>query len=380
MTDNAASPANGSTRLTVLITDLSPAQIGASNITVALAQGLSRRGHRAIVFSPGASDASVNTLRQAGVTVVTRLGQVGIAPDIIHGQGNVAAVMAMAFFPSCPAIFICHSPDSAADRPPLLPRIRSYVTFDEACRDRLLNDGTAPDKVVLLPAATDVDVRASQFDRLYASARSDAPSPNPADDLRALGGFLEDFLISPDLSRPWAALQRAITTEPNAQEQMLERQIGKLKEALLARFDGLERRLAAAPARPARKQVQPIELSAALRHGDAGAEFGSNLSITTARGQWQYAVTLACPPISGPGTIVVDAEVEKGAIGFGLNGPDLKAYVGDETVLEATDGRQKIEIAVADGAPPRLVLVVRNVSDRGRSRGTIFAAAAVTEG
>ena len=81
-----------------------------------------------------------------------------------------------------------------------------------------------------------------------------------------------------------------------------------------------------------------------------------------------------------PETIVIDAAVEKGAIGFGLNGPDLKAYVGDEMVLEVGDGRQKVEIPVAGGAPRRLVLVVRNVSDRGRSRGTIFGAAAVTEG
>ena len=380
MTDSSAPPANGSTRLTVLITELSPPQFGASNITVELAQGLSRRGHRPIVFSPGAGDASVNALRQAGVTVVTRLNQVGVAPDIIHGQGNVTAIMAIAFFPSCPAIFICRSADSPADRPPLLPRIASYVAFDDSCRDRLRNDGVPADKLVLLPRAADIISRVAEFEQLYSNILSSPSQLKPADDMRALGAFLEDFLISPDLSRPWAALHQAIAGETNAQEQMLERHIGRLKEVLLARFDGLERRLAAAPARPVRKQVQPIDLSAALRHGDAGAEYGSNLSITTARGQWQYAVTLACPPISGSGTIVVDAEVEKGAIGFGLNGPDLKAYVGDETVLEATDGRQKIEIAIAEGAPPRLVLVVRNISDRGRSRGTIFGAAAVTEG
>src|SRR5579864_7849320 len=158
VTDTAASPANGSNRLTVLITDLSPAQTGATRVTVDLAQGLSRRGHRAIVFSPGAADASVDALRRAGVTVVTRLSQVGIAPDIIHGQGNVAAAMAMAFFPSCPAIFACHSPDAAA-RPPLLPRIRSYVAFDEACRDRLQRDGAPAERIVMLPATTDADSR-----------------------------------------------------------------------------------------------------------------------------------------------------------------------------------------------------------------------------
>ena len=381
MTDTAASPASGSNRLTVLITDLSPAQTGASGITVELAQGLSRRGHRGIVFSPGASDTSVDTLRRAGVTVVTRLNQVSVAPDIIHGQGNVATVMAMSFFASCPAIFICHSPDQAADRPPLLPRIRSYVAFDQACRDRLQRDGASADRIVILPAATESDSRVAQFERLYADILSNTSPTNATDDMRALGAFLEDFLVSPDDSRPWAALHRAIAEDAaDAQEQALKRHLGDLEQTLLARFDRLERRLGEAPTRPARKQVLPIDLSAAVRHGDAGAEYGSNLSITTARGQWQYAVTLACPAVSGSGTIVVDAEVEKGAIGFGLNGPDLKSYVGDEMVLEAADGRQRIEIAIADGAPRRLVLVVRNVSDRGRSRGTIFGAAAVMEG
>jgi Glycosyltransferase Family 4 len=382
VTDHASSRAlDGSNRLTVLITNLSPLQADASNAAVDLAQGLSRRGHRPIVFSPGASTAAVVALRQSGVTVVDRLNQVAIAPDIIHGQGNVAAVMAIAAFPSCPVVFACCSPDSAADRPPLLPRIKRYVAVDDRCRDRLLRDGVRADRIVLLQAAIDPDSDVAQFEKVYADVLSDESPLDPPAEMRALGVFLEDFLISPDLSRPWTALYGAITGEAvDVQEQALKSHIGRLQEALLARFDDLERRIGGAPARPARKQVQPIDLSTALRHGDASAEFGNDLSITTARGQWQYAVTLACPPITEPGTIVVDAQVEKGSIGFGLNGPDLKAYVGDEMVLEAGDGRQKVEIPVSGDAPRRLVLVLRNVSDRGRSRGTIFGAAAVTEG
>ncbi len=378
MTDTATSPANGSNRLTVLITDLSPAHAGASNASVELAQGLSRRGHRAIVFSPGAAEQSVDALRRAGVTVVTRLNQVSILPDLIHGQGNVAMVVAMSFFPNCPAIFICHSSNSAADRPPLLPRINRYVAVDDTCRDRLLRDGAAVDRIVSLTAAADSEQRITQFEQLYAAILASSSQTSPADEMRALGVFLEDFLVSPDVSRAWAELHRTIGGEA-ADIADLKHRIGQLEQTLLARLDNLERRLGTASVRPARKQVLPIDLSAALRHGDAGAEYGSNLSITTARAQWQYAVTLACPSISGRGTIVIDAEVEKGAIGFGLNGPDLKAYVGDEMVLEAADGRQRIEVAIADGAPRRLVLVVRNVSDRGRSRGTIFGAAAVIE-
>lgn len=378
MTDTAISPADGLNRLAVLITNLSPLRAGTSNAAVDLAQGLSRRGHRPIVFSPGVASAAVDALRQSGVTVVDRLNQVAIAPDIIHGQGNVATVMAMATFPSCPAIFACHSSDLAADRPPLLPRIKRYVASDEQCRERLLRDGVAAHSIVLLQA--DPGSRVAQFERLYADILSDTSTQDSVAEMRALGRFLEDFLISPDLSRPWTALYSEVSGEAvDVQGEALKRHTGKMQEVLLARLDDLERRLGV-PARPARKQVQPIDLSTALRHGDASAEFGSDLSITTARGQWQYAVTLACPSITGPQTIVIDAAVEKGALGFGLNGPDLKAYVGDEMVLELGDGRQKVEIPVAGGAPGRLVLVVRNVSDRGRSRGTIFGAATVTEG
>jgi hypothetical protein len=379
VTDNAASPADATNRLAVLITNLSPLRAGTPNAAVDLAQGLSRRGHRPIVFSPGAAGADIDALRQSGVTVVDRLSQVAVVPDIIHGYGNVATVMAMAAFPRSPAIFACQSPESASDRPPLLPQIKRYAAIDDRCRDRLLRDGARADSIVVLHA--DPDSRAAQFEQIYADILSDRSPSDPLDEMRALGRFLEDFLISPDLSRPWSALYSAIAGEAiDVHAQAVKLHTGKLQDVLLARLDDLERRLGGVAQRPARKQVLPIDLSTALRHGDASAEFGSDLSITTARGQWQYAVTLVCPPLDGPGTVTVDAEVEKGSIGFGLNGPDLKAYVGDEMVLEVGDRRQKIEIPVPQGAPRRLVLVVRNVSDRGRSRGTIFGAAAVSEG
>jgi hypothetical protein len=379
VTDNTASPADATNRLAVLITNLSPLRADTSNAAVDLARGLSRRSHRPIVFSPGAARADIDALRQSGVTVVDRLSQVAVVPDIIHGYGNVGTVMAMATFPRCPAIFACQSPESAIDQPPLLPQIKRYTAADDRCRDRLLRHGVRADSIVALHA--DLDLRVAQVEQIYADILSDQSPADPHDEMRALGRFLEDFLISPDLSRPWSALYSAIAGEAvDVHAQALKLHTGRLQDALLARLDDLERRLGAMSPRPQRKQVLPIDLSTALRHGDASAEFGSDLSITTARGQWQYAVTLACPPLNGPGTVVVDAAVEKGSIGFGLNGPDLKAYVGDEMVLEVGDRRQKIEIPVPQGAPRRLVLVVRNVSDRGRSRGTIFGAAAVSEG
>ena len=226
-----------------------------------------------------------------------------------------------------------------------------------------------------------LDAHVEQLERLYVDVLADSSVADPSEEMKALSVFLEDFLISRNFSRPWTALYSRVTGDAvDVLEQALKAHTGAMQATLLARIDDLERRLGSGSTRPASKQVQPIDLSKALRHGDASAEYGSELSVTTARAQWHYAVTLSCPSVAGPAAIEVDAEVEKGSIGFGLNGPDLKAYVGDEMVLEVHDGRQLVRIPIPADAPQRLVLVIRNVSGTGRSRGTVFSAVAVTEG
>src|SRR5205814_7156321 len=93
----------------------------------------------------------------SGIAVVDRLSQVGVTPDIIHGQHNVTTVMAMTAFPRCPAIFTCHDSEAMQDRPPLLPRVRRYIAVDEVCRERLKHDGAPDDKILLLHNAIDLE-------------------------------------------------------------------------------------------------------------------------------------------------------------------------------------------------------------------------------
>jgi hypothetical protein len=150
---------NMAERLTVLITNIAFAFRSGTEIVVdQLARGLHRRHHRAIVFAPYVGGDIAFGLRQIGIAVVDRLDQVGCTPDIIHGQHNVATVMAMAAFPYTPALFVCHDFDAPKDRAPLLPRIGCYVAVDDCCRERLLRDGAPEHKIEVLYNAVDLDL------------------------------------------------------------------------------------------------------------------------------------------------------------------------------------------------------------------------------
>jgi hypothetical protein len=147
-----------SRRLTVLITNIAFAFRSGTEIVVEqIARGLSRRGHRPIVFAPWLDGGLPEGLRRSGIAVVDRLNQVGFAPDIIHGQHNVTTVMALAAFPRTPALFCCHDFDAAKDRAPLLPRIRRFIAVDESCHERMIRDGVPRDKIEIVYNAVDLD-------------------------------------------------------------------------------------------------------------------------------------------------------------------------------------------------------------------------------
>ena len=153
----ASEPIGRQQSLTVLITNIAFSFRSGTEIVVdQIARGLNQRGHRPIVFSTYIKGAMAEALGRQGVTVVDRLEQVGAVPDIIHGQHNVTTVMAMMAFPQCPVVFSCHDFDAPKDRPPLVPRIRRYIAVDEICRERLLNDGVADGRIVLLYNAVDL--------------------------------------------------------------------------------------------------------------------------------------------------------------------------------------------------------------------------------
>src|SRR5436190_21006410 len=144
--------------LTVLITNIAFAFRSGTEIVVdQIARGLNQRGHRPIVFAPYIGGGLTEALRLRGIAVVDRLDQVGCTPDIIHGQHNVATVMALAAFPRTRALFFCHDFDSPKDRALIMPRLRRYLAVDDGCRERLERDGVPRDRIDVVYNAVDLD-------------------------------------------------------------------------------------------------------------------------------------------------------------------------------------------------------------------------------
>ncbi|HEY8203444.1 MAG TPA: glycosyltransferase [Pyrinomonadaceae bacterium] len=112
-----------------------------------LAVGLTRRGHTPIVYAPDLGQIA-DELCMATVPVVDDLRNVGVTPDIIHGNHNTELMSALLHFPGVPAAFFCHSLADWISAPPTHPRIRAYVAVDDACRDRLTKQHAIPEEVV----------------------------------------------------------------------------------------------------------------------------------------------------------------------------------------------------------------------------------------
>jgi hypothetical protein len=128
--------------LNVLITNLKySARSGTELYVRDLGLELLRQGHHPVVFTPVAG-AVAEELRQAMIPVVERLEQVEFSPDIIHGHHTHQVVSALLHFTNTPAIFVCHDAVAWHDDPPLFPRVLKYVPVDDACRDRVVREGT----------------------------------------------------------------------------------------------------------------------------------------------------------------------------------------------------------------------------------------------
>lgn len=109
-----------------------------------LAIGFLRRGHTPIVYTPELGEIA-RQLRLATVPVVDDLNNVGVTPDVIHGNHNTELMSALLHFPDVPAVFFCHSWTDWISFPPAHPRILVYVAVDETCRDRLLYEHAIPE-------------------------------------------------------------------------------------------------------------------------------------------------------------------------------------------------------------------------------------------
>lgn len=142
----------------ILITCRELALHGGSQLyTRDLALALRRLGHEPVVFAPILGEVAAEA-RAGGVATIRELDQLGVAPDLIHGQHHLQAMAAMLRFPAVPAIFVCHGWLPWQEAPPRFPSIRRYVAVDTLRRDRLvLEHGIAPQMVRIVENFVDVD-------------------------------------------------------------------------------------------------------------------------------------------------------------------------------------------------------------------------------
>src|SRR5262249_53126171 len=123
-----------SARLRILLTNVGIAQrTGAETMLLDLAIGLQKAGHAPTIWSPLVDPSVAKPAIQAGIPVVTRLGDVAITPEIIHGQHHLETLGALRYFPEARAVFVCTSGYWWHDEPPRHARIHRFVAVDEFC-------------------------------------------------------------------------------------------------------------------------------------------------------------------------------------------------------------------------------------------------------
>src|SRR5262249_33256767 len=68
---------------------------------------LRRQGHEPLVYSPRPGPVA-DEIRAEGIEVVSDLGRLTTAPDMIHGHHHAEFMDALRWFPLLPAIYVCH--------------------------------------------------------------------------------------------------------------------------------------------------------------------------------------------------------------------------------------------------------------------------------
>ena len=143
--------------LRVLVTNQDLSRVGGTQLyTRDLAIALAERGHQPVVFSSRPGLVS-DQLRRAAVPVITRLDDLGEAPDVIHGHHLLETAAAVLRFPGVPAVFVCHGWFPWQEEPPRLPRVRRFLAVDRLRRERLVSEhGIPPGQVEILPNFVDL--------------------------------------------------------------------------------------------------------------------------------------------------------------------------------------------------------------------------------
>lgn len=141
----------------VLIATIGLNGLGGTDIyTRDLALALLRHGATPVVYTTIGGRVA-DELRAATIPVVSRLADIGAAPDVIHGHHLVETLAALAHFPGVPALFVCHDATAWHSVPPKSPRIGAYVAVDRNCRDRMMFEhGIAEESIRVIGNAVDL--------------------------------------------------------------------------------------------------------------------------------------------------------------------------------------------------------------------------------
>lgn len=119
----------------ILITNIALAlRTGSELLVEQTADWLRDAGHTPVIYSPLVGPIGTQ-MRKRGHLVFDRIGQVQIAPDVIHGHHAGPTMTALAAFPSVPAMFVSHSAEAEFDRPPYHPNILRYFSVSTFLRE-----------------------------------------------------------------------------------------------------------------------------------------------------------------------------------------------------------------------------------------------------
>ena len=120
-----------------------------------VAFALKQRGHEPIAYSSRAGEVA-DELKAGGVSVLSDLSHLDSPPDVIHAHHHLDAMTAMLRFPRVPAMLFCHGSTPWEETPFKFPSIRNFVAIDDACHDRLIQAGVAPEAISTLRTFVDL--------------------------------------------------------------------------------------------------------------------------------------------------------------------------------------------------------------------------------
>jgi Glycosyltransferase Family 4 len=143
--------------LAILLTNVQlVGRSGTEIVTIELATGLARRGHRVAIFSPRCGPLA-EAARRDGLEIIDRLEQLSFIPRMLHGHHHVPTLDALAFFPDLKAIYVCHDRTAWFDLPPIHPRLLRFAAVDANCLERLTVDWAIPERLcTVIPNAVDL--------------------------------------------------------------------------------------------------------------------------------------------------------------------------------------------------------------------------------